>query len=83
MNFFIELKRRNALLCWFGLFNLAVAIVCLVLMTLEETQILGVNRWLKPFKFYASVGIMVLTMDWLLYLLVRLIKTKQYFAANY
>ena len=69
MNFFIELKRRNALLFWFGLFNLAVAIVCLILMPLEETQILGVNRWLKPFKFYSSVGIMILTMGWLLYYL--------------
>ena len=69
MNFFIELKRRNALLFWFGLFNLAVAIVCLILMPFEETQILGVNRWLKPFKFYSSVGIMILTMAWLLYYL--------------
>jgi hypothetical protein len=69
MNFFIELKRRNALLFWFGLFNLAVAIVCLILMPFEEKQILGVNRWLKPFKFYSSVGIMVLTMGWLLYYL--------------
>jgi hypothetical protein len=58
MNFFIELKRRNALLFWFGLFNLAVAVVCFILMPFEETQILGVNRWLKPFKFYSSVGIM-------------------------
>jgi hypothetical protein len=78
MNFFIELKRRNALLFWFGLFNLAVAIVCLVLMSLEETQILGVNRWLKPFKFYASVGIMVLTMGWLLYYLDSAKKIKRY-----
>ena len=69
MNFFIELKRRNALLFWFGLFNLAIAIVCLILMPFEETQILGVNRWLKPFKFYSSVGIMILTMGWLLYYL--------------
>ena len=69
MNFFSELKRRNALLFWFGLFNLAMAIVCLILMPLEETQILGVNRWLKPFKFYASVGIMILTIAWLMYYL--------------
>src|SRR4029078_9059667 len=69
MNFFIELKQRNALLFWFGLFNLAVAVVCLVLMPFEETQILGVNRWLKPFKFYSSVCIMVLSMGWLLHYL--------------
>jgi membrane-associated HD superfamily phosphohydrolase len=62
MNFLAELKKRNSLLYWFGLFNLIVAIVCLVLMQFETRQILGVNMWLKPFKFYASVGIMVLTM---------------------
>lgn len=78
MNFFAELKRRNALLYWFGLFNLAVAVVCLVLMFFEETQILGVNRWLKPFKFYASVGIMVLTMGWLLYYLDNAKKIRLY-----
>ena len=78
MNFFAELKRRNALLFWFGLFNLAVAIVCLILMPSDQTQILGVNRWLKPFKFYASVGIMVLTMGWLLYYLGNAKKIKLY-----
>ena len=78
MNFFAELKRRNALLFWFGLFNLAVAILCLILMSFEETQILGVNRWLKPFKFYASVGIMVLTMGWLLFYLNNTKKIRLY-----
>src|SRR6187401_1638357 len=78
MNFFIELKRRNALLFWFGLFNLAVAIVCLILMPFEETQILGVNRWLKPFKFYSSVGIMILTMGWLMYYLNNRKKVRRY-----
>lgn len=78
MNFFNELKRRNALLFWFGLFNLAVAIVCLALMPFEQAQILGVNRWLKPYKFYVSVGIMVLTMGWLLYYLDSAKKIKRY-----
>jgi hypothetical protein len=78
MNFFTELKRRNGLLFWFGLFNLAVAIVCLILMAFEKTQLLGVNRWLKPFKFYASVGIMVFTMGWLLYYLRSAKKIKLY-----
>lgn len=78
MNFFTELKRRNGLLFWFGLFNLAVAIVCLILMSFEKTQLLGVNRWLKPFKFYASVGIMVFTMGWLLYYLRSAKKIKLY-----
>ena len=78
MNFFAELKRRNALLFWFGLFNLAVAVICLVLMAFEETEILGVNRWLKPFKFYSSVGIMILTMGWLMYYLNDQKKVRRY-----
>jgi len=77
MNFFTELKRRNALLFWFGLFNLAVAIICLILMPTEETRILGVNRWLKPFKFYSSVGIMILTIGWLMYYLSDQKKVKR------
>ena len=78
MNFFSELKRRNPLLFWFGLFNLAVAIVCLLLMPSEETKILGVNRWLKPFKFYSSVGIMILSIAWLMYYLSDQKKVRRY-----
>jgi hypothetical protein len=78
MDFFCELKRRNALLFWFGLFNLAMAVICLALIPFEELQILGVNRWLKPFKFYASVGIMVLTTGWLMYYLDDQTKVRKY-----
>lgn len=78
MNFFAELKRRNALLYWFGLFNLTVAIVCLVLMPFEEAEILGVNRWLKPFKFYTSVGIVILSLGWLMYYLKNQKKVRIY-----
>ena len=38
-------------------------------MQVDSQQILNVNRWLKPMKFYFSVGIMILTMGWLLYYL--------------
>ncbi|MEO7802306.1 MAG: hypothetical protein ABIR81_09915 [Ginsengibacter sp.] len=69
MNFFIELQRRNRLLFRFGLFNAVVALICLVMMAFDSRQISGVNMWLKPFKFYASVAIMVFTMGWLLYYL--------------
>ena len=78
MNFFSVLKRRNAVLFWFGLFNLAMALVCLALMPFDEMTILGVNRWLKPFKFYASVGIMVLTISWLMYHLDNQNKVRRY-----
>jgi hypothetical protein len=78
MNFFNELKRRNALLFWFGLFNLAMAIICLVLMPFGEMKILGVNRWLKPFKFYTSVGIVILSLGWLMYYLNEQRKVRVY-----
>ncbi|MBC7872548.1 MAG: hypothetical protein H7Y01_01055 [Ferruginibacter sp.] len=78
MNFMAELKKRNPLLFWFGLSNIAVGIVCLVLMQADNRQILAVNRWLKPMKFYFSVGIMILTMGWLLYYLDNAKKIKRY-----
>jgi len=69
MNFLSELKKRNALLYWFGLFNIAVGIICLILIQVDDAKILEVNRWLKPMKFYFSVGIMTMTMGWLLHYL--------------
>ena len=56
MNFLSELKQRNPALWWFGLFNIVVGVICLFLMQIDEIQILNVNRWLKPMKFYFSVG---------------------------
>ena len=64
--FLSELKNRNGTLYWFGLYNLAVAILCIILMQFDWQQILGVSRWLKPMKFFFSVWIMAWTMGWLL-----------------
>jgi len=78
MNFLSQLKQRNALLYWFGLFNIAVGIICLILIQSDDAQILGVNRWLKPMKFYFSVGIMTMTMGWLLHYLNNSKKIKRF-----
>jgi len=67
--FLSELKKRNNTLYWFGFYNLAVAILCIILMQFDAKQILSVSRWLKPMKFFFSVGIMAWTMGWLLYYL--------------
>jgi hypothetical protein len=70
MNIFLrELKHRNSLLYWFGWYNFAIAIGCIVVMQFDDMQILGINRWIKPMKFFLSVGIMVWTMGWILYYL--------------
>ncbi|MGG9964572.1 hypothetical protein [Ferruginibacter sp. SUN106] len=78
MEIFAELHRRNKLLYWFGLFNIAVGLACIMLQFIDDTQILHVSRWLKPMKFYLSVGIMVLTFDWLLFYLNNPKKIKIY-----
>ncbi len=78
MNILTELRRRNTLLFWFGLFNLLVGIVCTILQFTDDIQVLGVNRWLKPTKFYLSVCLMVWTLDWLMYYLADIRKVKKY-----
>jgi hypothetical protein len=78
MNFISQLRQRNPLLFWFGLFNIVVGIICLILIAADKMQILGVSRWLKPMKFYFSVGLMILTMGWLLHYLNNLGKIKRF-----
>ncbi|MDX2048038.1 MAG: hypothetical protein SFU87_14705 [Chitinophagaceae bacterium] len=70
MNSFLgELKSRNSLLYWFGLINLVCAVVCIALMMADTKEILGINRWMKPLKFFLSVAVMAWTMGWLMYYL--------------
>ena len=78
MKFLAELKQRNKLLYWFGLFNITVGIICLVMMLVDDRQLLNVNRWLKPMKFYFSVGLMILTMGWLFFYLDNPKKIKRF-----
>ena len=72
MSILSELHRRNKLLYWFGVFNVVVGITCIFLQFTDDAQLLGVNRWVKPMKFYLSVGIMVFTMNWLLCIIGKL-----------
>jgi hypothetical protein len=78
MNILKELRRRNKLLYWFGCFNIIVAITCMVLQLTDDAKLLNVSRWLKPMKFYLSVGLMVWTMNWLLYYLSNSKKVRVY-----
>ncbi|MBX7107293.1 MAG: hypothetical protein K1X61_01470 [Chitinophagales bacterium] len=65
-SFYNELLRRNRLLALFGLLDFAAAALMLVLMQSDSHEILGINRWIKPFKFFASVGIWSWSMAWYL-----------------
>lgn len=69
MKFLHELRNRNTLLYWFGWYNILAGIICLLLIAFDDMQLLGISRWIKPAKFFLSVGIMVWTMGWILYYL--------------
>lgn len=64
-----ELRKRNPILNALGLLHLGLAAVMLVLMLIDNTQVLGVNRWMKPFKFDVSVAIYAFTFAWISYYL--------------
>jgi hypothetical protein len=67
--FIATLKNRNAVLYGFGLFCLVNSVICLVLAGVTTTQVLGINAFIKPAKFFVSVGLFCWTMDWYMVLL--------------
>ena len=65
MNSFLStLKSRNAVLYGFGLVCLISSGICLVLVVITTTQVLGINSFIKPVKFFVSVWIFCWTMGW-------------------
>lgn len=48
-----------------GLLNLAALVPALVAMAVDDRVILGINPWIKPAKFLASVGIYFITIAWM------------------
>lgn len=62
MHFLIQLKNRNPLLFWYSVLNLVAAIVCAVLTQTTDITVLNINAFVKPAKFYVSIGIFVFTM---------------------
>jgi hypothetical protein len=69
--FIIKLKSRNTLLFYAGLFSLLAAFVCALLTQTTTTEVLGINAWIKPMKFYVSIGILAFTMSWYMVYLTR------------
>ncbi len=60
-----ELVRRNSLLAWAGLANLILVAILGGLAMVDSTQVLGINRWIKPMKFAVSIAIYHWTLAWL------------------
>src|SRR5438105_7732049 len=68
-SFLIQLRQRNKILFWFGLVCLLSALICFIMMYFSNLQVLGINAYIKPSKFFLSVAIMSWTFGWLLYYL--------------
>jgi hypothetical protein len=66
ITFLNSLYQRNEILFWFGLLCFVSGIFCFFLAQLTSIQVLSINAWIKPMKFYFSVGIFVWTMAWFL-----------------
>ena len=79
MNSFLkDLQRRNLLLYYFGWLCFAGGMICLLLTQTSQTIILGINAFIKPMKFFFSVGIFSWSMGWYLYHLEKSKKVRSY-----
>lgn len=76
--FLIQLRSRNPLLYVFGWLNIAGAVICLVLTQIKSTEVLGINAWIKPMKFFLSIGILAFTMSWYMVYLYNRKAVKRY-----
>ena len=66
MKFISQLRIRNPLLYWFGWINLLGAFISLIMVMVTNTEVLGINAWIKPMKFYISIAVFCWTMAWYL-----------------
>jgi hypothetical protein len=64
MDFLNELSHRNPVMYWFGWISLAGALFSFVMIMISDTQVLGINAWIKPAKFYLSTWIFIWTIAW-------------------
>jgi hypothetical protein len=65
MHLLLQLRQRNALLYHAGLAHAFAAGLALLLMLFSDQQLLGINSWVKPFKFLVSISIYFFTLAWL------------------
>jgi hypothetical protein len=69
---FIEnIRDKNAVLFYYGLLMLAGAIVTAILSQTSSTQVMGVNAYIKPMKFYLSGFILAWTMGYVMQFLAN------------
>ncbi len=57
-----KLAQANPVLYYSGLVSLVFGLLALVLVMITERQVMGVNAWIKPLKFFLSIGLFNWTM---------------------
>lgn len=66
MHFFNTLRRRNPLLYYNGWLNVLAAVFCAAMIMATDTQVMGINAWFKPMKFFLSIAVFSWTMGWIM-----------------
>ncbi len=61
-----ELHRRDALLASVGWLHVGLFFVMALVAPFDERVVMGLNPWIKPMKFVASIGIYLWTVAWLM-----------------
>lgn len=64
--FYTELNRRNHFLAKSGMFCFLLAILLVFFPLVDSRELQGVNVWIKPLKFFVSVGVFLWTMGWMM-----------------
>src|SRR5215475_3799053 len=65
--FMRELRARNPLMFVVGVAHTILLIIMAMIAPFDHRQVMGINPWIKPIKFSASITIYALTMGWFLY----------------
>lgn len=68
-DFFKSLSEKNPILYYSGLVSLVLGLLCVLISNFDPKQVMGVNAWMKPFKFFISICIFNWTMAFYLSLL--------------
>ena len=80
LGFVAEVFRRDRVLAWTGALMLLQAVAALALMPLDHRTILGLDPWIKPFKFSVSIAIFLWTLAWILPTLRASRRVKSFFS---
>jgi hypothetical protein len=66
INWLEELRGRNQLLFWTGLYFFLMTVFCLIQAMYSHESILGTANYLKPLKYFTTLCLMSWTLGWLI-----------------